>query len=268
MARFLRRMEAASKLFGVDPRRSIGSVGSLARFYAQHRAFQKQADPEVGPFAKGKLYPCFGDDSGDAGAANGHYFHQDLLVAQKIYQRSPRRHVDVGSRIDGFVSHLAAFREVEVFDIRPLRTSARSIRFTQRDAMNPSTFPPDYADSVSCLHALEHFGLGRYGDPLNYGGHLLGWKSLVRLLEPGGTLYLSVPIGSQRVEFNAQRVFSIEYLLSLGSSSGLTPAGFSYIDDQGEVHIDVTLDAGLITRNADCNFGCGIFEFKKPRARV
>jgi len=44
------------------------------------------------------------------GDASGHYFHQDLIVARRIFERDPRKHVDVGSRIDGFVAHLAVFR--------------------------------------------------------------------------------------------------------------------------------------------------------------
>jgi len=50
------------------------------------------------------------------GDASGHYFHQDLIVARRIFERDPRKHVDVGSRIDGFVAHLAVFRQVEVID--------------------------------------------------------------------------------------------------------------------------------------------------------
>jgi hypothetical protein len=34
--------------------------------------------------------------------------------------------------------------------------------------------PDGYCDSLSCLHALEHFGLGRYGDPIDPRGHEKG----------------------------------------------------------------------------------------------
>lgn len=37
-----------------------------------------------------------------------------------IFDSSPQRHLDVGSRIDGFVAHVASFREIEVIDIRPV----------------------------------------------------------------------------------------------------------------------------------------------------
>ena len=37
------------------------------------------------------------------------YFHQDFVVARKIFERNPRLHIDVGSRVDGFVAHVATF---------------------------------------------------------------------------------------------------------------------------------------------------------------
>ena len=79
-----------------------------------------------------------------------------------------------------------------------------------------SEIPPGLAestDSLSCLHALEHFGLGRYGDPVDYDGYLKGFDNLYRILKPGGRLYFSVPMGPQRIEFDAHRVFSMAYLL-------------------------------------------------------
>ena len=39
-----------------------------------------------------------------------------------IYAARPEKHVDVGSRVDGFVAHVASFREIEVFDVRPIAT--------------------------------------------------------------------------------------------------------------------------------------------------
>jgi SAM-dependent methyltransferase len=262
----VRRIEAASRLFGIDLRRGYRRASSLGRFAAQRREFFRQSAASTREFPSGKLYPCLGDDEGESGTASGHYFHQDLLVAQRVFQRAPRRHVDVGSRVDGFVAHVASFREIEVFDIRKLSTSARGIRFTQCDAMQPDALPEGYADSVSCLHALEHFGLGRFGDPIDYNGHLRGWQNLVRLLEPGGILYLSVPMGPQRVEFNGQRVFSFDYLVSLARTSNLTMAGFSYVDDTGELHADEQIRPLDASNNFGCKVGCGIFEFQKPAA--
>jgi hypothetical protein len=112
------------------------------------------------------------------------------------------------------------------------------------------------------LHALEHFGLGRYGDPVCARGYRAGLDNLHLMLKPSGRLYLSVPIGPQRVEFNAHRVFSVAFVLAQ-----CTPhyqlATFSYIDDSGTLHTDVTLDETAIATSCGCRYGCGIFELVK-----
>jgi len=117
-------------------------------------------------------------------------------------------------------------------------------------------------DSLSCLHALEHFGLGRYGDPLDYEGHLRGLENLYRILRPGGKLYLSVPIGPQRIEFNAHRVFSVVHLLSC-LQNDYHIDHFSYVDDRGVLHENVPLVEEDINNNYGCNYGCGIIEATK-----
>lgn len=68
---------------------------------------------------------------------------------------------------------------------------------------------------------LEHFGLGRYGDPIHPNGYKTGFANLASLLRPGGRFYLSTPIGQERVEFNANWVFDPATILGLAQSSGL-----------------------------------------------
>ena len=73
-----------------------------------------------------------------AGLAKGHYFHQDLLVSKFIFEKKPTRHVDIGSRLDGFVASVASYREIEVIDIRPLpKSEHENIKFMKADLMNP-----------------------------------------------------------------------------------------------------------------------------------
>ncbi len=197
-----------------------------------------------------------------SGEIRGHYFLQDLFVARRVFERKPEVHLDVGSRIDGFVAHVASFREITVLDIRPQSMAVPNIRFVQR---NVTRLPPDMqeiADSVSCLHALEHFGLGRYGDPLSARGYVEGFRSLSRLLATDGTLYLSVPVGHQRVEFNGHRVFSIQTILDLAADEFELRA-FSYIDDSGTLHENVTLSGSDALTSFGLDYGCGIFELRK-----
>ena len=201
--------------FGVKPRQAAKGVTGLPKFLKELREVRRLVRIEgMGKdFPLGSLYPVIGEDSQESGTASGHYFHQDLYVAQKIFAARPRHHTDVGSRVDGFVAHVAAFRQVEVLDLRALDVKVPNIEFVQSDVMDTHSLPESHTDSLSCLHALEHFGLGRYGDRLDLDGWRKGLISLNRLLESGGTLYLSVPTSRhQRIEFNAHRVFSIPFL--------------------------------------------------------
>jgi SAM-dependent methyltransferase len=219
-------------------------------------------------FIMGKKYPVLMDKYAGSGTAKGAYFHQDLLVAHRIFENNPKEHIDVGSRVDGFVAHVASFRSIKVMDIRPLDSTIKNISFVQQDFMAPLREELiDSCDSLSCLHALEHFGLGRYGDPINYNGHIVGLENLSKLLKPGGKLYFSVPIGlPQRIEFHAHRIFSIKYLLAYFEGKYRID-NFWYVDDEGKLHENVILKGQEIEKNYGCKGngteGCGIFEMTK-----
>lgn len=116
----------------------------------------------------------------------------------------------------------------------------------------------DYYDSISSLHAIEHFGLGRYGDPIDYFGHLRAISNIALMLKSGGRFYFSVPIGPQRIEFNAHRVFSIDYLIKI-LSQYFEITSFSYVDDRGDFFENVALENDNYKNNFGCKYGCGIF---------
>jgi hypothetical protein len=206
--------------------------------------------------------PHFDDKEDQSGKANGQYFFQDLIVARKIFERSPDKHVDVGSRVDGFVAHVAVFRKVEVFDIRPLTSSDPNILFRKADISKLDPIFFNYCTSLSCLHALEHFGLGRYSDEVDLEGYVKGLQGLFNMLLPGGILYLSVPIGKQRIEFNAHRIFSMKTILEL-IDGRFSLEDFAFVDDNGSVFQNVNLTDDDIQNNFGLDSGCGIFEFKK-----
>jgi hypothetical protein len=196
------------------------------------------------------------DSSGSLGA----YFYQDLTVASWIHQANPQRHVDVGSRLDGFIGNLAVFREVEVIDIRPQPETVRNVKFHQLDLMDnlPEEWT-DSTDSLSCLHSIEHFGLGRYGDRIDPAGHLKGIQQLMAMVARGGTLYLSTQIGEERIEFNAHRVFAPSTMLSW-FSGGWHIEKCAVIDD----HCNITEGEGsTVLANAKCRTGVGIVAARK-----
>jgi hypothetical protein len=193
-----------------------------------------------------------------AGTGSGHYFHQDLLVAQFIFEADPIRHIDIGSRLDGFVAHVATFREIEVFDIRESASSEHpNIIYQQADLMSDGG--KEITDSLSCLHVIEHFGLGRYGDPIEPYGYILGFKNLIDMLKPGGNLYISFPIGSKNeVHFNAHRVFHPRDIFNWVPGK-LNLIRFDLVDDFGTLHKDFD----VLNRDISVKYGCGIYTFLK-----
>src|SRR6266581_3615141 len=83
--------------FGIDPRRFFQSLRGIPRFLRDWMRFRRAYSGTL------TLLPCLHDWDEDAGAAGSEYFWQDLLVARWIFEAKPERHVDVGSRVDGFV---------------------------------------------------------------------------------------------------------------------------------------------------------------------
>ena len=200
------------------------------------------------------------DYEDEAGIGKGHYFHQDLLVAKFIFERQPKRHVDVASRLDGFVAHVASFRELEVLDVRPLEKSDhKNIKFVQADLMSPQNL--GQTDSLSCLHAIEHFGLGRYSDPIDIDGHNKGISNLVNLVSEGGHLYISMPIGqNDEVHFNAHRIFKVDTIFKHPSiREKMSLIRFDYVDDDGNLNADVNVQ----DIDKSIKHGCGIYTFFK-----
>ena len=208
-----------------------------------------------------QLFPVYKGYRKQAGSATGHYFHQDLLVAGYIHKNNPLRHIDIGSSIEGFVAHVASFPPIEVFDVRALQETGHSnIKFKQMDLMEDAGIEFEACDSLSCLHAIEHFGLGRYGDPINPVGHITGFKNLLKMLKPKGILYISFPISSEdQVLFNAHRVFKPDSILNWQSDVPIEVTSFSFVDDAGNLHKDVELAA--VPKNT--SYGCGIYSIRK-----
>jgi hypothetical protein len=249
--------------FGFNPLAFLTACRGLPRYVRDYKRLRRELK---GLWAMSPSQPCMGNWFGQAGAASGHYFHQDFYVARRIHERKPIKHVDVGSRIDGFVAHVASFRILEVFDIRPLAGRLPNVVFRQADFSRLQTVPRDYCDSLSCLHAVEHFGLGRYGDAIDGDGWKKGILCLSATLQTGGILYLSTPIGRQRVEFNGQRVFSPRTIVSCAEACGLELESFSYVDDSGDFHEGNDLSAVDLASGLHLEYGCGIFEFRKRGA--
>jgi len=259
LRKILSKVKMILSLFGFDILKTMYSLRGIPSYIKDYLTFRKETNKDIFPI---KFFPILDDKYKQGGTAKGHYFHQDLLVAKKIYNANPTRHIDIGSRVDGFIAHLAVFRSVEIIDIREITSDIENIEFLQANMIDMKKELYESCDSLSSLHALEHFGLGRYGDPVDVDGHLKGFDNMYNILKENGAFYFSVPIGKQRIEFNAHRVFSIKYLLEMFEDK-FDIIDFSFVDDKGDLNENIILNDELIKTNCACHYGCGIFELRK-----
>ena len=259
MRKLLRKTYNFLLQYGFDAKIFLNAIRTKKPnwFYSDLQELKTQKGMD-GTFKLGSMYHILKDKTDEGGIMKGHYFHQDLFIAQLIYLYNPIKHLDIGSRTDGFVAHVASFREIELIDIRIIKSNAKNITYRQANLMELPDDLIDYCDSISSLHAIEHFGLGRYGDPIDYFGYLKAIYNITIILQSGGSFYFSVPIGSQRIEFNAHRVFSVEYLISI-LNKNFVIRSFSYVDDKGDFHEKVEMSLDTIKTNFGCQYGCGIF---------
>jgi hypothetical protein len=251
------------KNFGLDLIAFFNALRSLPNYFYDLFLFKKTY--------KGVLnfLPCLADryDCADGKGLTSEYFWQDLIVARLIKNSAPIKHVDIGSRIDGFVAHVASFREIEIFDIRPIYNAIPNVLVKKIDVMDKISMSKlcehetAYCDSLSCLHAIEHFGLGRYGDKIHHNGYQQGLENMIKLLKPCGTFYLSTPIGNQRVEFNANWIFDPRTIIKVAVENKLKLKSLSILK-QNEFY-EVDLNERNFLKLAQQNYNLGLFIFIK-----
>ncbi len=156
---------------------------------------------------KDNLWPIIYDKYEKAGTM-GNCFWQDIWAAKLINKAHVRKHFDIGSRIDGFIAHLLTMDiDVTLIDIREFPGEIEGLHTIVDDATTLRKVPDKSIQSMSALCSLEHFGLGRYGDPIDPEACFICFEKIQKKIKPGGDLYISLPVGKERVEFNAHRIF-------------------------------------------------------------
>lgn len=206
------------------------------------------------------LWPIITDKYAEAGMVNN-YFWQDLWAAKLIIKASVKSHFDIGSRLDGFIAHLlAADIEVTMIDVREFPCEIDGLNTLVDDATFLSQIPDNSLDSLSALCSLEHFGLGRYGDPIDPEACFKCFANIQCKIKNGGHVYISVPIGRERVEFNAHRVFYPQTIVDCFNNMKL-------IEFSASTRDGIELNPDLHQFDNDPNNGeyrYGLFHFIKP----
>ncbi len=201
-------------------------------------------------------YPCLNDRTRTTGF-DRHYVYHPAWAARILSQNKPDFHVDISSTLH-FCSIVSAFIPVKFYDYRPADLQLSDLTSEAVDLL-ALPFADMSIQSLSCMHVVEHIGMGRYGDLLDPEGDLRAIAELKRVLAVGGSLLLVVPIGKPKIMFNAHRIYSYDQIMS--SFSELKLQEFALIPEDPK-------NGGLI-RNASKTmadaetYGCGCLWFRK-----
>ncbi len=198
-------------------------------------------------------YPCV-DEKTTTTSFDAHYIYHPAWAARIIAEIKPSRHVDLSSTLH-FCSIISAFLPVDFYDYRIAELTLDGLNCGHGDLMK-LPFLDNSVESLSCMHVIEHVGLGRYGDPLDPDGDLKAIAELIRVLKKDGSLLFVTPVGKPKIYFNAHRVYSYEQIAEY--FSGLTTMEFALIDDNG----CFSIGADSVYANVQ-EYGCGCWWFRK-----
>lgn len=189
-----------------------------------------------------------------------HYVYHTGWASGVLARLKPARHVDIGSSLY-FVANAAAICPITHYDYRPPKLAMPGVSVGAADLLNLA-FSDNSIPSLSCMHVVEHVGLGRYGDTLDPEGDRRACAELARVLAPGGQLLFATPVGRQAIQFNAHRIYSYEGVLALFPDLKLKE--FALITDKRDADGAVFVPNADPERVARQRYGCGCFVFEKP----
>lgn len=185
---------------------------------------------------------------------DSHSFYHPIWAFSRILTNQPGEHVDVASdyRLSGYLSN---FIKTTFIDIRPIKVSLKNLGIKKGSVLD-LPYKDDSVVSLSCLHVIEHIGLGRYGDPIDPDGTIKACEEFKRVLKKGGFLYIAAPIGKEKTCFNAHRIFNPETIINY--LRPLILVEFSVITDEEKYLQNVSPK-----KYVNQNYACGLFIFKK-----
>jgi len=202
-------------------------------------------------------YPCL-LDSTPFTYYDRHYVLHPAWAARVLKETKPEIHHDISSTLQ-FGAIMSTFIKIKYFDYRPAKLSISNFESNKADLLE-LPFTNNSISSLSCMHTIEHVGLGRYGDALDYDGDLKAILELIRVLAMNGDLLVVVPIAAKsKIFFNAHRVYNAKEFISYFTDLELKE--FSLIPDNGK-------DGDLVVNPSESllesqSYACGCFWFKK-----
>lgn len=198
-------------------------------------------------------YPCLNDKTTYT-PFDQHYTYHPAWAARILAKTKPTLHHDFSSIIN-FSTVLSAFIPVKFYDYRPadIQLSNWSGHFANLEKLDIAS---NSLESVSCMHTIEHIGLGRYGDVLDANADITAINQLQRITKQGGNILFVTPVGKQKIEFNAHRIYSYQLILEMFNQCTLKE--FSLIPDTGGLIENAPSE--LVEKQ---QYACGCFWFEK-----
>lgn len=201
------------------------------------------------------LYPCLCDNTPTTGF-DPHYLYHISWATRCVKKINPAKHIDFSSHVY-FSSLLSAFIPVDFYDYRPANIILSGLETKGANLIN-LPFSDNSLSSISCMHVVEHIGLGRYGDPINPEADLKAIQELIRVLAYEGNLLFVVPIGKPRLMFNGHRIYSYNQILEYFSE--LLLREFAIIPDNWQNGIEYKPSKEFVDSQS---YACGLFWWTK-----
>jgi hypothetical protein len=188
-----------------------------------------------------------------------HYVYHTGWAARILAATRPSKHVDVSSSVY-FASIASAIVPMDFYEHR--RTDINDLPGLSCDQADLLHLPfrDDEIQSLSCMHVIEHIGLGRYGDAVNISGDRLAAMELSRSVAKGGQLLMVTPVGQPRLMYNAHRIYS--YRMVLDMFPNLRLKEFSMFSVRQNKFIRNANPGFVADENHECG-ACGCFWFVK-----
>ena len=213
----------------------------------------KRISDKRSPLSFFDFYPCIKDKTIKTNF-DAHYVYHTSWATRKIKEINPSMHTDISSSLY-FSGIVSAFIPIDFYDYRPAELNLSNLTCKHADLIE-LPFPDKSVNSLSCMHTVEHIGLGRYGDKIDPDGDLKAINELIRVTAVGGSILFVVPVGKPKIEFNAHRIYSYEQIEEY--FKGLILKEFTLITDKGD-YIENS-DKNLVK---ELKYGCGCFWFIK-----
>ncbi len=126
-------------------------------------------------------FPCLSDKTITT-AFDTHYIYHPAWAARIVKNLTPTFHVDISSTLH-FCSLLSAFIPTRFYDYRPARLNLSQLSSESAD-LTHLPFDDNEIETLSCMHTIEHIGLGRYGDQIDPKGDIKAMSELQRVVRP------------------------------------------------------------------------------------